>query len=36
MAGMDGLQNHRGGMRKFRFPCHVANYIYVADYLTIL
>jgi hypothetical protein len=35
MAGMDRLQNHRRSMREFWFPCHAANYSYVANYLTI-
>src|SRR6266851_2473129 len=34
VAGMDGLEDHRGGVREFRLGCHAGNCTYVACYLT--
>jgi hypothetical protein len=34
MTGINRLENHRGGVGKFRLGCHGEKYTYVACYLT--
>src|SRR6185437_4437274 len=36
IAGIDGLEDHRGGMREPGFACHGKDSTYVAGYLTSL